>query len=237
MLPTSHQRLLAELGDDALVLDVGGWAKPFARADWVIDLMPFETRGLYGYEGDRSDERFTGATWVCHDLCGHEAWPFPDEHFDFAICSHTLEDLRDPVRVCQELTRVARAGYVEVPSRLEEQTWGLQGPWAGWSHHRWLCEVDATQPRIDFVFKADVVHSDKLHFPGRFHDVLTPARRVEKFWWEESFAFRERIFMDGDQLTAWLRELIDLHRAEVPPEPPGREGVRRLAQALRRRLT
>src|SRR3954449_10993879 len=102
------------LPDDALVLDVGGWAKPFPRADWVLDLMPYETRGLYGtLEPDA--ERFGPDTWVTLDMCAHMPWPFADAQFDFAICSHTLEDIRDPIWVCSELARVARAGYIEVP--------------------------------------------------------------------------------------------------------------------------
>src|SRR3954454_24781297 len=132
MLPASTERLLATLPDDALVLDVGGWAMPFARADWVLDLMPYETRGLYGYEqGDRAGERFSAQRWVVRDMCDHEPWPFAGDQFDFAICSHTLEDIRDPISVCRELQRVAKAGYIEVPSRVEEQARGVQGDWVG----------------------------------------------------------------------------------------------------------
>jgi Methyltransferase domain len=167
VLPASRDALLARLEPDALVLDVGGWAKPFARADWVIDLSPYETRGLYGYdEGERATERFTAEEWVIHDICATEPWPFADDQFDFAICSHTLEDVRDPVRACEGLTRVARAGYVEVPSRLEEQMPGVQGPWVGWGHHRWLCGVRTDG--IDFVFKHHIVHArEDMQVPHR----------------------------------------------------------------------
>ena len=77
MLPSSLERLERELSPDALVLDVGGWARPLARADWVIDLMPHATRGLYGADGD-GPERFTEATWVQRDVCDREPWPFAD---------------------------------------------------------------------------------------------------------------------------------------------------------------
>ena len=46
MLQASVQRILERLGPDDLVLDVGGWGRPFTRADWVLDLMPYATRGL-----------------------------------------------------------------------------------------------------------------------------------------------------------------------------------------------
>src|SRR5919198_3858549 len=135
MLRSSLERIL-RLPDDAAVLDVGGWAKPLPRADWVLDLMPYETRGLYG-ELDPAAERFSAETWVELDMCERTPWPFTDGQFDLAVCSHTLEDVRDPIWVCSELIRVARAGYIEVPSRLEEQAHGFQGPWVGWGPHRW----------------------------------------------------------------------------------------------------
>src|SRR5215204_5526988 len=116
MLAGSRARIEAKLAADALVLDVGGWGSPWPRADWVIDLMPYETRGLYG-PAARDRERFSRETWVERDVCAREPWPFGDDQFDYAVCSHTLEDLRDPVYVCAELNRIARAGYVEVPSR------------------------------------------------------------------------------------------------------------------------
>src|SRR5215210_428823 len=152
MLPEVAQRIEAELAAEAVVLDVGAWASPFARADWVIDLLPYESRGLYGGVA-QPDERFSAASWVQRDICDREPWPFADKQFDFAICSHTLEDVRDPVWVCSELQRVAKAGYIETPSRLEEQTYAVQGPWVGWGHHHWLVETDASPAAIRFIFK------------------------------------------------------------------------------------
>ena len=206
MLERSRQRLLAELPSDALVLDVGGWAKPFARADAVIDLMPFETRGLYGYdEGSREAERFSAASWVRHDICSRQPWPFADAEFDFVICSHTLEDIRDPVWVCSEMQRVGRRGYIEVPSRLEEQTYGVQGPWVGWGHHHWLIEVEPDPPAISFVFKHHIIHGrPEMQFPRSFWEQLGPDERVETLWWDGSFEARERVIVDAAEADAWL---------------------------------
>ena len=216
MLPASFDRLLTDVPADALVLDVGGWAKPMSRADWVLDLQPYATRGDYGYLGDRQAERFTEETWVVRDVCDREPWPFADDQFDVAVCAHTLEDIRDPVWVCHELARVAKAGYVEVPSRLEEQTWGITGPWSGWAHHRWLCDVDPYAPRIDFVFKSHAVHLPRRCFPEGFHERLAPERRVQFFWWEGTFGASERIFFDIDEHDAWLEAPLEAHRHELP---------------------
>ena len=191
MLPASADRLPAE----GLLLDVGGWAKPLARADWVIDLMPYATRGLYGKA--EGPERFTERTWVEHDVC--TPWPFEDGQFDFAVCSHTLEDVRDPVFVCKELQRVARAGYVEVPSRVEEHMTGVNGAWPGWAHHRWVCDVDPLEPRITFVHKSHAI-------PPLPYRELPIERRVQWFWWRDGFAYGERIFMDPAEHDAWFAE-------------------------------
>src|SRR3954469_18409473 len=161
MLARSLARIESELPADALVLDVGGWGRPLARADWVVDLMPYETRGLYGRDGD--DERFTADTWVQRDICARDPWPFADGQFDVALCSHTLEDVRDPVWVCSELERVARSGYVEVPAPVEDLTWGVHGPWVGWSHHHWLCLI--ADGAIEFVHKPHQLVREGSHLP------------------------------------------------------------------------
>lgn len=225
MLQASTERVLAELPDDALVLDVGGWAKPFARADWVLDLMPYETRGLYGYEqGGRSAERFSADTWVVRDMCAREPWPFADGQFDFAICSHTLEDIRDPIWVCQELQRVAKAGYVEVPARIEEQARGVQGDWVGWGHHHWL--VDIEPGRIQFVFKPHILHGKpELQVPREVAARLAPEERVQTLWWEGSFEAVERVFIEPP-------EALDEYLADAVPKPGLRDRVaRRLGRA------
>lgn len=228
MLDESAGRVLAELAPDALVLDVGGWGSPFARADWVLDLLPYETRGLYGYDREAADERFVADTWVTRDICDHEPWPFDDDQFDFAICSHTLEDVRDPLWVCHELSRVAKAGYIETPSRLEEQTWGIHGPWVGWSHHRWL--VDTADGRLRFVHKPAVLHH-RDHLPYELGASLPAGARVLTYWWEGSFDAEEAHFFEADELHPYLRGLPGSPTL-VSPNPQGAAS----ATALRRRL-
>jgi hypothetical protein len=220
MLARSRDRILRELSEHDLVLDVGGGANPFPRADWVIDLMAYDQRGLYGAAPDPVKERFGPDRWVQRDVCDREPWPFADRRFDFSVCSHTLEDVRDPVWVCRELMRVSRAGYIEVPSRLEEQSYGFQGPWAGWGHHRWL--VDVAGGELTFVFKHHVLHNRPSdHFPCGFRDQLSDAERVQWLWWRDAFAVRERIFLEAPALDAYLADFVTAHR-----RPPSRMGAR-----------
>jgi hypothetical protein len=206
MISATLERLERTLPDDALVLDVGGYIRPWARADWVIDIMPYDGRGPHGRDGT-GPERFSSDTWVQRDICAREPWPFEDNQFDFVTCSQTLEDIRDPVGVCDELVRVAKAGYVEVPSLWVEHSWGIQGPWVGWGHHHWFCHV--RDGGIEFVFKHHVVHSRRgSYFPDEFHLSLSEEDRVQQLWWEGSFRYEERPIMDIYGLDQYLEEFV-----------------------------
>ncbi|EHN09180.1 hypothetical protein PAI11_39870 [Patulibacter medicamentivorans] len=220
MRPEALQRL-AELPDDAVVLDVGGWASPLARADWVIDLLPYETRGLYGHSAP-ADERFTADSWVQADICGPDPWPFEDDQFDVVLCSHTLEDVRDPVFVCRELSRVAKAGYVEVPAPIEDLTYGVQGHWVGWSHHRWISEVEATPLGQGFVLthKPHLLAAEGRHLPPGTHERVPEDQRVLAWWWEGSIPARERVHVAAEEFDAWLAGLLaDCAAAAAVPVP------------------
>jgi hypothetical protein len=234
MLESSLARILERLDEDDVLLDIGGWGRPLRRADWVMDLMPYETRGLYGYDGPEP-ERFSADTWVQRDICDREPYPFADDAIDFVICSHTLEDIRDPIWVCDEMTRIAKAGYIEVPSRLEEQSYGFQGPWAGWGHHRWL--IDQTGPdRLEFSFKHHVLHNRPSdHFPPGHQETLSPEQRVTAFWWEGSFSYGERVFLSGEELDPYLAGFVAANRQPRLRELKGR--VRPAMRALRARAS
>ena len=234
MLPASHERIEATLSDADLVLDVGGWGKPFPRADWVIDLMPFETRGLYGRLGD-APERFSRETWVQRDICDREPWPFADGQFDYVVCSHTLEDVRDPVWVCAEIDRVGRAGYIEVPSRLEEQSVGVHGPWVGWSHHHWL--VSVSPQGVEFVFKSGVLQGrPDFTLPAELGRALDDGERVQTLFWEGGLRASERVFVQPDELDRYLAQGVAGARERLESRvqrPRRRSGVRRALARIR----
>lgn len=213
MLAASEQTILSQLRPSDVVLDVGGWACPFNRADWVMDAEPYWTRGFYGTVGlpahqGGDEERFSAATWVQRDICEKTPWPFADKQFDFSICSHTLEDVRDPLFVCSELIRVSKRGYIEVPSRLSESCrgWEPTGT-AGLSHHRWL--IDLEEKHLRFTHKFHMINTVlDLAFPPEEWRRLTHEERVTAFWWEGAFAFSETIIHGLDRQAEFLRGFV-----------------------------
>jgi SAM-dependent methyltransferase len=186
-------------------LDIGGWYQPFNLATHVLDLMPYETRRVHEALDPEHEERFSADTWIVVDAC-NPPWPFPDGFFDFAVCSNLLEDVRDPLTVCRELNRVARAGYIETPSRLREifakERWSaarlLLGclPEIGFYHHRWFVELAGSHLR--FTAKTTALGENRRHYITR-RDIgrkLSEGESGIGLFWEGGFTFEE-MFLDA----------------------------------------
>ena len=73
------------------------------------------------------------ATTICdiEDLSKHyndrnfvklsdENLPFADNEFDFVVASHVIEHVKDPKKFIAELERVSKKGYIELPTKLED---------------------------------------------------------------------------------------------------------------------
>ena len=73
------------------------------------------------------------ATTICdiQDLSKHyndrnfvklidENLPFTDNEFDFVVASHVIEHVKDPKKFIAELERVSKKGYIELPTKLED---------------------------------------------------------------------------------------------------------------------
>jgi SAM-dependent methyltransferase len=131
-LRSFHSRRIAiPVGSDALVLDVGSGDKPHWRADVLLDRFVGTDHG-----GQRSGR---AAAKINRPLFAADAadMPFADGVFDYVVCSHVLEHVTDPAAVIAEITRVGRAGYIEVPQAASAKI--LDFP-----SHLWWCRLDGS---------------------------------------------------------------------------------------------
>jgi hypothetical protein len=180
--------VLALIKPSDKVLDVGGGAEVFPRANAIIDIIGYDERS----PGPLKDmpEQFTKNDWYTGDICTPDIWKnFKDKEFDFVICSHVLEDVRDPLFVCRQLIRISKAGYIEVPSRFRECAKAHAfNAIAGWDHHRWIVDVDGDT--VVFTFKNPWIH----HFDyiaDRRDALAHHAYMFTAIHWEGSFDYVE----------------------------------------------
>lgn len=106
------------------VLDVGCGANPFPYATMLVDLYTEKTQ-------HRTEElRTDGKPFLRADI---NKLPFQDKSYDFVYCSHVLEHVDNPLRACEELSRVGKRGYVETPSLMTDVLFS----WAK-GMHKWF---------------------------------------------------------------------------------------------------
>ena len=94
-----------------LVLDIGSGGYPYPRADILVDRIS-------GAEHRNNLSLITDRITVLSDA---RRMPFKDKSIDFSIASHVLEHISKPETFIQEMTRVSKRGYIEVPSALFER--------------------------------------------------------------------------------------------------------------------
>lgn len=195
--------LEATIPSHAKVLDIGPGTAPFHRADMFVD---------WTKPSDVPENKF------CAVDIHREQLPFEDKTFDFVYCRHVLEDLYDPFRICSEMWRVARAGYIETPSPLAEVCRGIDGgapPWRGYHHHRYLiwsyCGV------LHFLTKYPIIEfvgfDNEAAIPGRLRD---NARYWNThFLWQDKFEVRyfqhEVDYRITENYAAMVTKAIDEH--------------------------
>ena len=112
------------------VVDVGSGNSPIRQANVLVDKYiddDCHRRGAF---------RQTGAEVIEADVT---SLPFNDNHFDFVNCTHVIEHVDKPKRAIEELQRVAKSGYIEVPSYIAERML------FGSSNHKWVYLIFGNQ--------------------------------------------------------------------------------------------
>ncbi len=176
MLTLAVQEKNIHPGD--LVLEIGGGHNPRARADVLCDVAIEDDSERGGsIVADRPIVEADG-----------QYLPFRDSCFDYVICCHVLEHVREPALFITELMRVASRGYIETPSEVGERLYG-------WPFHRNY--VNLIGGRLVIQEKADEDHfgllfhtlavrdSDFAKFSMRWRDLFTVA-----YEWEGTIDYR-----------------------------------------------
>ena len=224
MIAETMPRLIERMLSAERSLDVGGWDTSMHAATHVIDALPFETR-LGRAHDPANTPRFTKETWLQLDINDRRPWPFPDRYFDFCMCSHVLEDIRDPIWVLSELSRVSKAGYLETPRPAAELLAGQRG-WRpgsiGGAHHRWFVEFLPAESRVEFRMKPyDLLKQGiALRYWTPVNDHAWTEFNQGMFW--EGGVTGSEVFYSEETAYAYARALVPAARSLVKFQPLAR---------------
>ena len=99
------------------VLDVGSGHNPHPRANTILDKY---IKNNIERTGEKIKINY-GQNFIKADAC---STPFKSKAFDYIIASHIAEHIDDPSKLCEELIRIGKRGYIETPSKFCEMMLG-----------------------------------------------------------------------------------------------------------------
>lgn len=154
---------------------------------------------------------------IVGDICYESTWKKIEAAgpWDFIVCTHTLEDIRNPELSLYWMQRVASAGFIAVPNKHTELCPRIESEdWAGYSHHRWIFSVRDGVVRITAKWPATGAFRNT---PPAWWDgsKVSPGTYELGFLWEESFPYE---FIRDDfagQASAGWRGIIQMYRDEL----------------------
>lgn len=185
------------------VIDLGSSAGSWA-ADYLTHYVDLHEINHFNRCTNQNLTGFIG------NLCSFSTWEKllldveKNGKFDFAICTHTLEDLANPALVCEMLPRIAKEGFIAVPSKFHELK-KHESVWLGWIHHRWIFNKENDQfvayPKVSFMehFNWSFVFNNP-----QIHDTMDLS-----FMWKDDFKL---IVANNDFIGPGVQNGIDMFR-------------------------
>jgi uncharacterized protein YbaR (Trm112 family) len=199
-----------------LVLEIGPGQAPHHRADVVVDK----------YVTDNFERQ--GALDLSKPLivADGQRLPFADRAFSYSLALHVLEHATDPSTFAGELSRVAPAGFVQVPTRISELTFG-------WPYHPWLIDREGDT----LVFRAR--DGQRAPVGEIFHQAYHDSALLRNWWaanrellhhsveWRDELSVRVEGASEAEQtaeldVERTLSALTELdRRGALKPQPEG----------------
>lgn len=201
------------------ILDLGGGANPWCDqyADAYVDIKPV-----------------TGKKTFIGDIQNDALWEqLKEESWDFCICTHVLEDIRNPGYVIDKILRNFNVGFISMPNKHTEMSHVESPLYLGYCHHRWIYTI-ADNEELRAIAKFPIVQAfspknallHKLAYLIKFRRKYHPANYLLKwlkpdlagseyelaFIWENEFNFS---YVNDDFAGINVNELRTLFMEEL----------------------
>ena len=151
------RRIFIPVNRDSLVLDVGSGDKPHWRSDVLLDKYIGDE---YGSQRSGSKKTFVSKPIFNADI---DNMPFGNKVFDYVVCSHLLEHVVNPGKAIEEIMRVGRAGYIELPYEGSQKI-------SDFPTHLWYCRRDGE--KLIFTAKKNVCFDKEI-------DKLNKSKKIK----------------------------------------------------------
>ncbi|MBI3343152.1 methyltransferase domain-containing protein [Candidatus Gottesmanbacteria bacterium] len=168
--------------DGDLVLEIGSGDNPNPRADVLCDRYSTTSHERAGGFRIRIDRPLAVADGM--------RLPFPNQTFDYVICSHIFEHMDDPAGFAREIMRVGKAGMIEVPSAISERVFG-------WNFHHWFCALHDGVLTFCPKKEGERPPAGRAGFDGYFHRLIAQNIWFRRFFEEHEEEWYTRLEWQG----------------------------------------
>ncbi len=185
------------------IIDIGG-ANSFAHGmlDALIDIRQPQASAKHVFVGDIDRPE----VWddVLQHAVDHGKW-------DYAICTHTLEDINNPVYAASRIELIANAGLIIIPSKFRELS-RFSGSFRGFIHHRWIFDVVdgalTAFPKINFI-EDSYFDSMASRLPGQDELVIEWEGKIDMKMLNDGMPYGTSELSGEDHIKHLYRSLCD----------------------------
>jgi len=173
---------------------MGGWSSPVV--DCIIDFNdPINNSEILHFKCDITNP----SSWL-------EILNYVEKNgkFDFCICSHTLEDIMNPVFVCEQICKISKEGYIAVPSKYKElYRFETNHKYRGYIHHRWIFNIENNKfigyPKINYLDSNNI-----------FDGIANNSENIQdlSFYWKDNIEIE---YINNNYLGPNLNSVIDYY--------------------------
>jgi hypothetical protein len=141
------------------------------------------------YVADSLEIKKDGVTFFKTNLENKDTWQNLENYvkengkFDFSICSHTLEDIFNPLDLINLLTSISTGGFIAIPSKYDEFSFLYENNYRGNAHHKQIFDIIDNEliiyPKFSWIetnTKSDcIINSDKGRELSFFWEIDIPV--------------------------------------------------------------
>lgn len=174
--------LMTAIHSEDKVLEIGPGSTPNSRSNAFLELSFDSNENKVAQRGGAlSDANFKGRP--VYNYQGGK-FPFEDDQFDYAICSHVIEHVEHPSSFLSEVFRVAGGrGYLEYPLITYEYLYNFDV-------HLHFVKYDFTARVLKYLPKKDTPFA-------QFSEVSALFNRMLEFGWDDLVAANKKLFFEG----------------------------------------